>query len=178
MNKESARELVRLAPLSFPRSSDPLVSIVIPVFNKWRLTYECLRTLRAARTEVAYEVIIVDDASSDATQALLAQVDGITVATQTENGGFLRACGAGARRASGAYLGFLNNDCEPTDGWLDEAISVFLSFPDVGLVGSKLVYADGRLQEAGGIVWSTGDPFNYGSRDGPRRTGILIHTAG
>jgi hypothetical protein len=73
-------------------------------------------------------------------------------------------CGADVR---GRYIVFLNNDTEPTAQWLDELLFVFENFDGVGLAGSKLIYPDGTLQEAGGIVWETGDPSNYGRRGNP-----------
>jgi len=56
----------------------------------------------------------------------------------------------------------LNNDTEVTPGWLDELVAAIENFEGVGMVGAKLLYPDGHLQEAGGIVWSNGDPWNYG----------------
>ncbi len=78
--------------------------------------------------------------------------------------GFVGACNAGAQVAKGKYIFFLNNDTEPTAYFLDELVFAFENFENVGLAGSKLIYPDGALQEAGGIVWGSGDPWNYGRR--------------
>ena len=81
--------------------------------------------------------------------------------------GFVRGCNKGADRARGEYVVFLNNDTEPAFKWLDELVESFALFDRVGLAGSKLLYPDGRLQEAGGIVWKNGNPWNYGRLANP-----------
>lgn len=157
--------------LKFGLPERPTVSVVIPVHNKFEVTYQCLCSLLFAFNETSFEVIVVDDGSHDDTRLIRQFVDGIRVLRREENQGFLRACNAGAELARGEFIAFLNNDTETTALWLDELVAAFRNFGTVGIAGSKLVYPDGRLQEAGGLIWSSGNPWNVGrhaSAEDPR----------
>lgn len=160
--------LKRFQPLSFPQYENPKISVIIPVHNKFNVTYFALCALLFAPNKASFEVIIVDDGSSDETLKLTELVSNITVTRNEIAQGFVRACNLGATYAKGDYIVLLNNDTEPTTGWLDELLIAFEHFDKVGMVGSKLLYPDGRLQEAGGIVWNNGNPWNYGRGANPR----------
>lgn len=148
--------------LNFPATESPVVSIVVPVHNKFEVTYFCLCSILFASNFASFEVIVVDDGSSDQTLDIRDFVSGVTVVRHASAQGFVVSCNDGAACAKGEYICFLNNDTEVTAGWLDELLDVFASFDDVGLAGSRLLYPDGSLQEAGGIVWGTGNPWNVG----------------
>lgn len=164
---EAGYDNVRLRPLTFPEIDDPKISIVIPAHNKVEVTYLALCSLLVAPNRASFEVIVVDDASTDDTAKLEAIVSGIKVIHNTEAQRFIRSCNAGAEDARGDYIVLLNNDVEVTAGWLDELLAGFERFDNVGLVGAKLLYPDGRLQDGGGIVWGSGNPWNYGNSQNP-----------
>jgi len=125
-------------------------SIIIPVWNQVELTRQCLHALAAATGGIEYEVIIVDNGSTDETPALLASLGGdVQIIRNDENLGFAKACNQGARAARGRYLVFLNNDTIPQEGWLQALVKEAQAYPNVAVVGSKLLYPDGTVQHAG-----------------------------
>ncbi len=154
-----------MPPLEFPITDQPLVSVVIPVHNNVLVTANCLASLLLSPNRASFEVVVVDDGSTDRTVELPNLIKGVRFLRHDESKGFVHSCNAGAKLARGAYVLMLNNDTEVSSGWIDELLYVFDHFTGVGLVGAKLMYQNGKLQEAGGIVWSNGDPWNYG-RDG------------
>ncbi len=147
---------------ALPAERLPRASIVVPVFNQLEQTKRCLHSLADVGTHCSFEVIVVDDGSSDGSAEWLAACANLQLLRMPSNRGFVEACNAGAALARGEYLVLLNNDTELTDGWLDSLIGTFDSVPRCGLVGAKLIYPDGSLQEAGGIVFADGNACNYG----------------
>jgi GT2 family glycosyltransferase/glycosyltransferase involved in cell wall biosynthesis len=150
-------------PLYFAPTDDPDVSIIIPVHNKFQYTYDCIKSISMSLPKRTFEIIVVDDRSDDETiLAALVFSGAVRILRNVANLGFVRTCNAGAAIARGRYLFFLNNDTIVKDGWLDELVETFEQVPNVGIVGSKLLFENGSLQEAGGIIWRLGDGWNWG----------------
>jgi O-antigen biosynthesis protein len=158
------------SPFALPTSAKPQVSIIIPVHNKFAYTAACLRSLAQHADAIPFEVIVVDDLSSDTTPSRLGEIDGIRRIRNAENLGFVGSCNAGAAIANGEFVLFLNNDTVVTAGWLAALLRCFEEESEAGLVGARLVYPDGRLQEAGGIIFNDGSGWNYGRFEDPEDT--------
>jgi GT2 family glycosyltransferase len=152
-------------PDRLPISDHPEVTVIIPVFNKWAYTAACLRSLAETVCRTRYELIVVNDQSSDETAERLATVAGLISIHNEKNLGFIGSCNRGSEQAKGNYIVLLNNDTQVLDGWLDTLLSTFEQFPDTGLAGARLVYPDGSLQESGSIIFNDGSGWNYGRGD-------------
>ncbi|MBP9212585.1 MAG: glycosyltransferase, partial [Bacteroidetes bacterium] len=128
-------------------------SVIIPVFNKVELTRACMKALYGTLSSDQFELIIVDNASTDGTKEYLRELQkqqsNVLVIENRSNLGFSKANNIGARAASGTHLLFLNNDTEPTIGWLDHLHAVYREESSVGIVGARLLYPNRTIQHAG-----------------------------
>jgi O-antigen biosynthesis protein len=155
--------------IKFPKPGEAVeVSIIIPVFNKHQYTLNCLKSI-SDNTLGSFEVVIVDDASTDETANQLKKIPNLTIIRNNENLGFVESCNTGAKLSKGQYLLFLNNDTVVTENWLPPLLKL-IKKEDVRGVGAKLIYPDGTLQEAGGIIWNDASGWNYGRGDNPEKS--------
>jgi GT2 family glycosyltransferase len=152
--------------LVFATAARPTVSVVVVLYNQAGLSLLCLQALAALR-DPGLEPIIVDNASSDRVPQLLSRIDGAHVLQQSENLGFLRAVNLAAGHASGQYLLLLNNDAVVFPDTIARATARLDAQADAGAVGGPILLWDGRLQEAGSIVWRDGSCLGYGRGDSP-----------
>lgn len=153
--------------------------IIIPVYGKIDFTLRCIHSVLMDIADLATasciktipSIIIVDDASprqEGIRELSILHANGVCKLVQNRsNIGYLKSCNEGANSGSGQYLVFLNNDTNVCHGWLQSLLRTFELIPSAGLVGSKLLYPNGQLQEAGGIVWKDGSACNYGREQNP-----------
>jgi O-antigen biosynthesis protein len=151
----------------FEHHDRPVVSIVIPVFNQWNYTLSCLQSIFVNSGATPYEIIIGDDVSSDETVNIRSHARNIKVIRNSKNLGFLHNCNTAATHARGEFLLFLNNDTNVKAGWLESLVTLIQSDHRIGMVGSKLIYASGELQEAGGVIFDDASGMNFGRLQPP-----------
>jgi len=130
-------------------------------------TYNSLRSLLEHTGMASYEVILVDDGSTDDTPRMLSKIQNILSVRNETNLGFAKACNKGSLHAKGEYLVFLNNDTEVFKDWLTSLVKLANGDETAGAVGGKLLFPDGTLQEAGSIIWSNGSTLGFGRGENP-----------
>lgn len=151
--------------INLQNHQNPKVSIIIPFFQQHSTTWLCLKALELnADYYLNFEVILVDDCSENNSD-FENSIKGIKVLKNKKNLGFLKSCNNGALIAKGEYLIFLNNDTQIQKEWMYSLIMVLENDSNAGAVGSKLIYPDNKLQEAGGIIWNDATGCNYGKND-------------
>lgn len=144
-----ALEISDIERIEFGKYSKPEVSIIIPVFNKWQFTYKCLESLQRNTEGLEFEIIVVDNASSDETEKLFENIKNIKYIKNNENKGFAKACNQGAKESAADYLLFLNNDTVAKKRWLDPLVNELKNNKNASIVGSKLLFPNDTIQHAG-----------------------------
>jgi len=125
----------------------PAVSVCIANWNCQELLRQCLESLHGSDQGVPFETIVVDNASSDGSAAMIAEAfPQVQVICNSTNLGFSRANNQAARRASGRFLFFLNNDTVLPPGTLGRLAAFLDAHPEVGMIGPRLRDPRGRVQ--------------------------------
>ncbi len=145
MNVESSA--LTLLPPSEPERST--VSVVIVVWNAKKYVIECLESLREHCRDTCDEVIVVDNASSDGTPELVAATfPEFRLIRNSENLGFAKANNIGISQSSGQYVCLVNSDVKFTDDCLSPMLRFLSEHPEVGMVGPKMLAADGEVRRS------------------------------
>lgn len=152
--------------LEFPEVQQPVISIILVFYNQAHLSLLCLQSI-LEHADVPCEVVIVDNNSTDATAELLPRLHHTTIIRNNDNIGFVKAVNQAAQQCRGEYLLLLNNDALLEPEALSSALAVFDEVPDTGAVGAMIKMLDGKLQEAGSIIWSDGACLGYGRGASP-----------
>ena len=147
--------------LDFRPRTTPKVSIVMLLCNRAEVTLACLRSLAFGLNTTPFELILVDNGSTDKTGAMLDQIEGATIIRNPQNVGYPMGVNQGVAQASGEYLLLLNNDTEVLGRSIDAAVECLDTNASVGMVGGRVVLLDGTLQEAGCVIWRDGWPGQF-----------------
>ena len=161
-----------LPRLRFPKPRAPRISVLIPAFNQFTITLECLLSLAAADLGAKVEIVLADDASTDPAMAQFADVPGLVVVRHAQNLGFLASCNAAFPRCRGAYVLLLNNDTQVMPGAIQALAAALDADPGLGAVGAKLLDPNGRLQEAGCFIRPDGSTGMVGLGADPNEGGF------
>ena len=160
-----APRVIAAQPIAeLPEFDAPEVSLILPVHSQPELTAACVRAIVAGAT-VPYELIIVDDTATAAMKEVVTRIAGARVVVNETNLGYTRSLNRGAAVARAPFLMFLNDDTVPEPGWLEAMADCARSSDDIGVVVPMYLDTDGRLKEAGSIVWSDGSAENFGRGD-------------
>jgi len=132
------------------------LSIIILSYNTKRLLQNCLASiLSSIDGRFLYEVIVIDNASSDGSPEMVKQeFKKVKIIENKENVGFARGCNIGARAAKGKYILFLNSDTEVSDDGFLRMIEFLEKNPKVAILGGKLYNADGSAQPSSGKFYN------------------------
>ena len=135
-------------------------------FQQAHLSYLCLQSLLKF-ADVSYQLIIVDNNSTDETAQLLDTIRGAKIIRNSGNMGFVKAVNQASEAATGEYILLLNNDALIEKHTLSNALKVIDNDETVGAVGAKIKLLDGSMQEAGSIIWNDGSCLGYGRGKSP-----------
>src|SRR5262249_48188543 len=153
----SGREHCALSTVTrIPGAQSPRVSIIIPASSTQAMLLGCLQSIaRYSPVNIAYEVIVVLNEADENTAARLCEiVAGAHIVASPVNLGLAGSGNRGRHLARGELLVLLHDDAEIEPGWLEALVDTADAHPEAGAIGGKVLFPDGRLQNAGMILWS------------------------
>jgi GT2 family glycosyltransferase len=137
------------------------VSIIITLHNRADMTWRCLQALQNNTDYPDWELVLVDNGSSDETPGILKSLEGeVKILRSETNLGFAKGNNWGVKSARGDLLCFLNNDTEVQKGWLSALVEWMNNHPEAMVVGGKLLFPDGTIQHAG-VIFDKVDRLPY-----------------
>ena len=146
--------------LKFKYELSPEVSIIIPAYNQYKYTMACLFAILKYTKHISYEIVLIDDNSTDETKDIENRVKNITIIHNKKNMGFLFNCNKGVQKARGKYILLLNNDIIVTPNWINYLLHVFKTQKNVGAVGGETIFPSGLIQESGRYICNNGLSIN------------------
>jgi GT2 family glycosyltransferase/glycosyltransferase involved in cell wall biosynthesis/predicted SAM-dependent methyltransferase len=138
--------------LSLLQSKKPIISIIIPVKNNVHFTKHCLQSIREFTTVGCYEIIVIDNNSTDETKAYIDSIKStipVSYIFNPEPKTYSESNNQGAAIANGQYLVFLNNDTKLFPTWLENLLATFEEDANIAIQGARLLYPNHTIQHAG-----------------------------
>jgi len=148
------------------KNENPVLSIILVFYNKAELSFACLKSIQKY-VDISYEIIIIDNNSTDDTSNLLDKIKGAAIIRNSDNQHFNKACNQAIPHIKGRYTLFLNNDTELLEESIRAVYQTIETNKNCGAVGGKIILPNGKLQEAGSIIWNDGSCLGYGRDQEP-----------
>lgn len=149
-------------------ATNPIISVILVLYNKANLSYTCLRSIEKY-AQLPIQLLIVDNNSIDQTRDLLNRIDGAEITFNSQNIHFLKACNQLIDKIRTPYILFLNNDIELLNDSISTLYKTITANNKFGAVGGPSIGLDGKLLEAGSIVWNDGSCSGYGREQEPEQ---------
>ena len=151
--------------------SQPLVSLIIPTKNSKELVKACIESIREKTIYKNYEILLIDNGSDEEASIryfeTLAELPEVHVLNYPGPFNYSAINNFGVKHAKGQVVGLINNDIEViSPDWLTYMVGHVMR-DDIGCVGAKLLYSDGRIQHAG-VVLGYGGGAGHAHKHFPR----------
>jgi len=125
------------------------LSIIIPTWNRIGLLTDCLRSIEAHTRGVDYEILVVDNGSTDGTaETVRREFPRVRLLENRDNLGFSRGCNQGIRASRGRFIALLNNDTLLGENAFQKLVSFLDAHPEAGAAGPRLLNPSGAVQES------------------------------